>query len=165
MNDRRQKRLDLLQRLREMSVEQARSEHVTARKGLDERQALVDDTEQRIAALDLWAIGRLTGGAPLSPEVLQHAQAFRGVEKRSLEQQRSDEAEQREVTETAHRELNARFEELSVVERLALRHAEQKNHEQLRRGFLDLDEAGIREITGDEGVTMAIDAIGVAGAE
>jgi len=150
MNDRRQKRLELLKRLREMSVEQARSEHVAASAELDQRREKADDTERRIAALDAWSVERVSHGAALSPELLQQAQLFRGVEKRSLEQQRSDEAEQREVTETARRALTERFEELSVVERLALRHAEQKNHEQLRRGFVDLDEAGIRKTLAKE---------------
>lgn len=145
MNDRRQKRLDLLKRLREMNVEQARSEHVAATTELEQRREKADDTERRIAALDVWAHERLAQGATLSPELMQQTQLFRGVEKRSLEQQRSDESEQREVTETARRELTARFEELSVVERLALRHGDQVNHEQSRRGFLELDEAGIRK--------------------
>jgi flagellar biosynthesis chaperone FliJ len=150
MNDRRQKRLELLRRLREMSVEQARSEHVAASTELDQRREKADDTERRIAALDAWAVERSSQGAMLSPELLQQAQLFRGVEKRSLEQQRSDEAEQREVTETARRALTERFEELSVVQRLALRHGEQMNHEQLRRGFVDLDEAGIRKTLAKE---------------
>jgi hypothetical protein len=145
MNDRRQKRLDLLKRLREMSVEQARSEHVAANTELEQRREKADDTEQRIAALDAWTIERQTQGAALLPELLQQTLLFRGVETHSLEQQRDDEAQQREVTESARRDLTARFEELSVVERLALRHGEQMNHEQVRRGFLELDEAGIRK--------------------
>lgn len=145
MNDRRRKRLELLQRLREMGVEQARSEHVAASTELEQRREKADDTERRIAALDAWAVERVSQGAALSPELLRQTQLFRGVEKRSLEQQRSDEAEQRELTEAARRALTERFEELSVVERLALRHGEQMNHEQLRRGFVELDEAGIRK--------------------
>lgn len=145
MNDRRQKRLDLLKRLREMSVEQARSDHVAANTELELRRAKADDTEQRIEALDVWAQERLSRGVPLVPELLQQTRLYRGVETRSLEQQRAAEAKQRENTETARRELTARFEELSVVERLALRHVEQVNHEQVRRGFLELDEAGIRK--------------------
>jgi flagellar biosynthesis chaperone FliJ len=150
MNDRRQKRLDLLKRLREMSVEQARSEHVAANTELEQRREKADDTEQRIAALDAWSVERLSQGAVLSPELMQQAQLFRGVERHSLEQQRDDEAQQREVTEGARRELTSRFEELSVVERLALRHGEQMNHEQVRRGFLELDEAGIRKTLAKE---------------
>jgi hypothetical protein len=150
MTDRRQKRLDLLKRLREMSVEQARSEHVAASTELEQRREKADDTEQRIAALDAWSGERQSQGAPLSPELLQQAQLFRGVEKRSLDQQRSDEAEQREITETARRALTARFEELSVVQRLALRHGDQVHHEQVRRGFLELDEAGIRKTLAKE---------------
>jgi flagellar biosynthesis chaperone FliJ len=145
MTDRRQKRLELLKRLREMGVEQARSEHVAASTELEQRRETADATEQRIAALDEWAVARTGQGAALSPEILQQTQLFRGVEKRSLEQQRDDETQQREITETARRALTARFEELSVVERLALRHDEHRNHEQLRRSFVDLDEAGIRK--------------------
>src|SRR6185312_4978079 len=110
-----------------------------------QRRAKADDTEQRIEALDVWAQERLAQGAPLVPELLQQTRLYRGIETRSLEQQRDDEAKQRELTETARRELTARFEELSVVERLALRHGEHINHETARRGFLDLDEAGIRK--------------------
>jgi flagellar export protein FliJ len=150
MSDRRQKRLDLLKRLREMSVEQARSEHVAATAELEQRREKADDTERRIAALDEWALARLAQGTALSPELLQQTQLFRGVEKRSLERQRGDEAEQREITETARRALTARFEELSVVERLAQRHGEHTNHEQLRRGFVELDEAGIRKTLAKE---------------
>jgi hypothetical protein len=145
MNDRRQKRLDLLKRLREMSVEQARSEHVAAQTELEQRREKADGTEQRIAALDAWTIARQSQGAALLPELLQQTQLFRGVEKHSLDQQRDNEAQQREVTESARRDLTLRFEELSVIERLALRHGEQMNHEQVRRGFLELDEAGIRK--------------------
>jgi hypothetical protein len=150
MNDRRQKRLELLKRLREMNMEQARSEHVAASAELDQRREKADDTERRIAALDAWAVERLSQGAALSPELMQQAQLFRGVEKRSLEQQRDDEAAQREITETARRALTARFEELSVGERLAVRHGEHMNHEQLRRGFVELDEAGIRKTLAKE---------------
>lgn len=145
MTDRRQKRLELLKRLREMNVEQARSEHVVASTELDQRREKADDTERRIAALDEWTVERVARGAALAPELLQQAQLFRGVEKRSLEEQRSDEARQRELTETARRALTARFEELSVVERLALRHHEHLNNERLRRGYVELDEAGIRK--------------------
>jgi flagellar biosynthesis chaperone FliJ len=145
MNDRRQKRLELLKRLREMNMEQARSEHVAANAELEQRREKADQTEQRIESLDAWTVERLSQGSTLSPELLQQTRLFRGVEKHSLDQQRGDETQQREVTETARRALTVRFEELSVVERLALRHAEQMNHEQLRRGFVELDEAGIRK--------------------
>jgi hypothetical protein len=131
-------------------MEQARSEHVAASTELEQRREKADDTERRIAALDAWAEERATQGAALSPELLQQTQLFRGVEKGSLEQQRSHESEQREVAETARRALTERFEELSVVERLALRHGQQMNHEQLRRGFADLDEAGIRKTLAKE---------------
>ena len=115
MTDRRQKRLELLKRLREMGVEQARSEHVAANTELEQRRETADATEQRIATLDEWAIARVSQGSALSPEILRQTQLFRGVEKRSLEQQRSDETQQREITETARRALTARFEELSVI--------------------------------------------------
>jgi flagellar biosynthesis chaperone FliJ len=145
MSDRRQKRLELLKRLREMGVEQARSEHVAANAELEQRREKADDTEKRIAALDEWTVERSTQGATLMPELLQQTQLYRGVEKRSLDQQRGDEAQQREITEGARRTLTARFEELSVVERLALRHGDHMNHEQVRRGYVELDEAGIRK--------------------
>ena len=150
MTDRRQKRLELLKRLREMSVEQARSEHVAASAELEQRREKADATEQRIAALDEWAGTRVSQGAALSPEILRQTQLFRGVEKHSLEEQRNDETQQLDVTETARRALTARFEELSVVERLARRHDEHLNHEQLRRAFVELDEAGIRKTLAKE---------------
>jgi hypothetical protein len=145
MSDRRQKRLELLRRLRDMNVEQARAEHVAAQEALEQRREAADDTERRLEALDAWSIERLSAGAPLAPELLRQAHLFRGVEKHALDEQRSEESRQRELTEAARTELGARFEELSVVERLSGRHAKAVNHENIRRGFLDLDEAGIRK--------------------
>jgi hypothetical protein len=150
MNDRRQKRLELLKRLREMNMEQARSEHVAANTELELRREKADDTERRIEALDAWAVDRLAQGAALSPELMHQTRLFRGVEKGSLEEQRGDEAQQREITESARRTLTVRFEELSVVERLALRHGEHMNHAQVRRSFVELDEAGIRKTLAKE---------------
>lgn len=143
MNDPRQKRLDLLCRLREMSVEQARADHVAAQAELEQRREKADDTERRIEALDQWSIEQLSRGEPLAPELLRQAQLYRGVEKSVLETQRSEEASQREQTEAARGELTARFEELSVVERLTVRHVKATTDHQIRRGFVDLDEAGV----------------------
>jgi len=143
MTDPRQKRLHLLCRLREMNVEQARADHVAAQAELEQRREKALDTERRIEALDQWSIEQLSRGAPLAPELLRHAQLFRGVEKSVLDAQRTEEASQREVTEAVRGELTARFEELSVVERLSQRHARTSTDDQIRRGFVDLDEAGV----------------------
>jgi len=143
MTDPRRKRLDLLCRLREMNVEQARADHVAAQAELEQRREKADDTERRIEALDQWSVDQLSRGDPLAPELLRHAQLFRGVEKSALDAQRNDEASQRQLTETARGELTARFEELSVVERLSIRHTRAATDEQIRRGFVDLDEAGV----------------------
>jgi hypothetical protein len=143
MNDTRQKRLDLLCRLREMNVEQARADHVAAQAELEERREKADDTERRIQALDQWSIERLSRDAPLAPEVLRQAQLYRGVEKSALDEQRSEQERQRELTEAARGELTARFEELSVVERLAVRQTKATTDHQIRRSYVDLDEAGV----------------------
>jgi len=142
MKDRKKQRLDLLYRLREMHVEQARADHVAAQTELEEKREQADGTQQRLRALDTWAMEKIAGGAPLIPEVLRQAQLFRGVEKKTLEQERAAEAESRERTEGARAELSMRFEDLSVVERLALRHAQTVTNEQIRRGYVALDEAG-----------------------
>jgi hypothetical protein len=142
MKDRKKQRLDLLYRLREMHVEQARADHVAAQTELEEKREQADGTQQRLQALDTWATEKISGGAPLIPEVLRQAQLFRGVEKQTLEQERAAEAESRERTEGARVELSTRFEDLSVVERLALRHAQTVTNEQIRRGYVALDEAG-----------------------
>ena len=123
VSDRRKQRLELLYRLREMNVEQARAEHVAAQTELEQRRESAEDTERRLEELDEWTVGQLSQGAPLVPELLRQAQLFRGVEKRTLEQQRAEEADSSECTEAARGQLSARFEELSVVERLAARHA------------------------------------------
>lgn len=145
MTDRRQKRLELLCRLREMRVEEARADHVAAQAELDEQREKADDTEIRLKALDDWTVGQIVGGAPLIPEVLRQAGLYRGVEKDVLERQRADEEKSRERTEAARTELGARFEELSVIERLSARHVRTTVNEQIRAGFVALDEAGIRK--------------------
>ena len=143
MNDPKKKRLDLLCRLREMNVEQARADHVAAQAELEQRREKAEDTQRRIEALDQWSIEQMGHGAPLVPELLRQAQLFRGVEKSVLEAQRGDEASQREITEAVRGELTARFEELSVVERLTVRHVKAATDTQIRRGFVDVDEAGV----------------------
>lgn len=142
MNDRKKQRLDLLYRLREMHMEQARADHVAAQTELEEKRERAEDTQTRLEALDSWAAEKMGGGAALIPEVLRQAQLYRGVEKRTLEQERAAEAQSRERTEGARVELNARFEDLSVVERLAIRHAQIVTNEQIRVGYVALDEAG-----------------------
>ena len=148
MNDRKQHRLRLLCRLREMRVEEARADHAAAQAELADRREKADDTEGRLKALDAWAGERLAGGDPLLPEVLLQAQLYRGVEKDTLQRQRADEAESQERTETARGELTVRFEELSVVERLATRHARALTDEEIRSGFVALDEAGVQRKLG-----------------
>jgi hypothetical protein len=145
VKDRRQQRLDLLCRLREMGVEQARAEHVAAQAELDERRERADATQRRIEALDEWTVAQIAHGSPLAPELLRQAHLFRGTEKSSLDEQRAEEARPEEITEAARGELGARFEELSVAERLSARHVQLVTHEELRRGFVELDEAGMRK--------------------
>jgi hypothetical protein len=142
MKDRKKQRLELLSRLRQMHLEQARADHVAAQADLDEKHEMAEGTQKRLQALDTWAVEKIIAGAPLSPEVLRQTQLFRGVEKKTLDQQRADEAQSRERTEGARAQLSSRFEELSVVERLGKRHAQAFTNEQVRRGYVALDEAG-----------------------
>jgi hypothetical protein len=148
MTDRRRDRLELLRRLREMRLAEARADHVAAQTELDERREKADDTESRLRVLDEWAVGQVAGGTPLLPEVLRQTQLYRGVEKHALEQQRADEAHSRERAEATRGELSARFEELSVVQRLAVRHARAATDEEIRTGFAALDEAGVQRKLG-----------------
>ncbi len=148
MIDRKRKRLELLRRLREMGVEEARADHVAAQTELDERREQADGTENRLKALDDWTVEQIARGAPLIPEVLHQAGLYRGVEQLTLEEQRAQEAESRDRTEAARGVLTARFEELSVVERLATRHARVRTDEEIRSGFVALDEAGLQRKLG-----------------
>jgi hypothetical protein len=144
MSDRKQRRLELLCRLREMHVERARSEHVDAQAELDEKRERADDTQRRIAALELWAGDRLGGGTPVPPEVLRQAQLFRGAEQLELERQRVEQEQAHGRAELARGELAQKFEELSVAERLAARHQQLALTERLRHGYVELDEAGVQ---------------------
>ncbi|HEV7610175.1 MAG TPA: hypothetical protein VGO61_22780 [Steroidobacteraceae bacterium] len=144
MSDHKKRRLDLLCRLRELHVEQARADHVVAQTELDKRREAADDTERRLQVLDEWAVGQLSVGAPLVPEILRHAQLFRGVEKKTLEQQRGEQEQSQQRTAAAHDELRERFEQLSVVERLATRHAADVSVDLNRRAAVTLDEAGMQ---------------------
>ena len=146
MSNSRQRRLDLLFRLREMHVEQARADHVVAQAELDERRERANDTEQRLQTLDAWAIGKLAGGGLLAPEILRQAQLFRGAEKQTLEQQRADEAQSEQRTTAAHDELKQRFEQLSIVERLATRLTADRIQDDNRRAAVNLDEAGMQRM-------------------
>ena len=145
MSDRRKQRLELLYRLREMNVEQARAEHVAAQTELDQRRERAEATQRRLEELDEWTVAKISQGGPVVPELLHQAHLYRGAEKLTLEQQRAEETKQSDLTEAARGQLSARFEELSVVERLAARQAQATTHEEIRRGFVDLDEAGIRK--------------------
>jgi hypothetical protein len=145
MTDRRKTRLELLCRLREMNVEQARAEHVAALAELDARRERADATQRGIEALDQWAIDQLSHGGVVAPELLRQTHLFRGEEQGALEQQRAEQASQGEISEAARGELTSRFEELSVAERLAARHTRVMTQEELRRGFIELDEAGTRK--------------------
>jgi flagellar export protein FliJ len=150
VNDSRRKRLELLRRLREMNVEQARADHVAAQAELDRCRERADETERRIEALDAWSGERAAQGQVLAPEILRQAQLFRGVEKQALTEQRAAQQKQLDVTEEARGELGARFEELSVVERLAERHAQHTTREEFRRAYVDLDEAGAQRMNLEE---------------
>ena len=125
-----------------MRVEQARADHVAAQTDLDQKRAQADDTQRRIAALDDWAAEQITRGAPLLPEVMHQAQMFRVVEKNALDLQRDAEEASRLRMEEKRSELAHQFEDLSVAERLSRRHQQAVAHDQLRRGYLELDEAG-----------------------
>jgi len=150
VNDRRKKRLELLRRLREMNLEQARAEHVAAQAELEQCRKRADETQRRIEALDAWSGERAAQGQMLAPEILRQAQLFRGAEKQVLTEQRAAEQEQLGVTEEARSELGTRFEELSVVERLAGRHAQNATREEFRRAYVDLDEAGAQRMNLEE---------------
>lgn len=145
MTDRRKRRLDLLCRLRVMNVEQARADHVAALAELEARRERADETQRRLESLERWAVEQLSQGGLVAPELLRQANLLRGAERSVLDQQRSEEAKQDEITEAARGELTSRFEELSVAERLVERHTRSANHEELRRGFIELDEAGARK--------------------
>ena len=142
MTDRKQQRIELLRRLRELEMEHARAQHVAAQADLEQKRAAADDTQGRIAALDEWASAQISGGSPLLPEVLRQAQLFRVVEAQALERQRGEERQSVQKTELAQGELAHRFEELSVAERLGERHARLVVVNELRRGYVELDEAG-----------------------
>jgi hypothetical protein len=144
MKDRRQKRLELLCRLREMHLEKARADHVAAQTELETRRAQADDTQRRIQAIESWTHEQLTQG-PLAPELLRQAEMCRVVERRTLLVQRGEEQVSQERTEEARRELGDRFEQLSVAERLTVRHARIVDVEQIRRGYVELDEAATRK--------------------
>lgn len=144
MNDRKQRRLELLCRLREMHVERARTDHVDAQAELDAKRELADETQRRIQALDVWAGERLAGGEAVPPELLRQAQMFRGAESVSLERQRAEQQQSHERVEVARGELAQKFEELSVAERLSTRHQQLALGEQLRHGYVELDEAGVQ---------------------
>jgi len=146
MKDQRKHRLGLLHRLREMILEQARADHVAAQAQLDQCRERADDTQKRIVALDEWTVSQVAQGRPLAPELLRQAQLFRGAEKNMLEEQRAAEAKQRDVTEAARGELGARFEELSVVEKLTARREQYTTREEFRRAYVDLDEAGAQRM-------------------
>jgi hypothetical protein len=145
MTDRKKQRLELLCRLREMSVEQARAGHVAALAELESRRGRADETQRRVDSLDIWTVEQLSQGAPVSPELLRQVHLFRGAEQSVLNQMRVDEAKQGELAEDARGELTNRFEELSVAERLMARHTKLLTHQEIRRGFVDLDEAGARK--------------------
>jgi hypothetical protein len=146
VKDHRKKRLDLLHRLREMNLEQARAEHVAAQTELDKCSKRADDTQRRIEALDEWTVAQVAQRQPLAPELLRQAQLYRGVEKHALDEQRAAESKQRDVTEAARGELGARFEELSVVDKLTVRHVANTTREEFRRAYVELDEAGARRL-------------------
>jgi hypothetical protein len=145
MNDRKTQRIELLRRLREMDMEQARALHATAQEEHDRKRAQAEDTQGRIVALDEWSAAQVAGGAPLLPEVMRQAQLFRGVETQVLERQRGEERQSLQRAETAQGELRQRFEELSVAERLGVRHAQTVTLNELRRGYVALDEAGAQK--------------------
>jgi hypothetical protein len=142
MSDRKQQRLRVLSRLREMKVEQARAEHVTAQEDLDAKRERADDTQRRIETLDAWLLDQLSRGTKIIPELMRQARMFRAVEKQALDSQRAEQEQSRRQTEAARDELREKFEELSVVERLAVRHQQSVSHENLRLGYVELDEAG-----------------------
>jgi len=144
MSDRKQHRLELLRRLREMGVERARADHVAAQSELEKRTALCEETQQRIAALEGWTQAQLAGSTPINCETLRQAQLFRGAERQVLERQRAEERQSAEHTEAARLELGARFEELSVAEKLAERNAGALNLKSVRASYVELDEAGAR---------------------
>lgn len=144
MKDAKQRRLALLCRLREMHIERARTDHVAAQSELDEKREAVDDTQRRIRALDEWAQERLAGSAPVPPDVLRQAQVLRVAEHMSLERQRAEQAQCLERVELARGELAKKFEDLSVAERLAQRHQKLVLAEQLRHGYVELDDAGVQ---------------------
>ncbi len=93
MSDRRKQRLELLYRLREMNVEQARAEHVAAQTELDQRRERAEATQRRIEELDEWTVAKISQGAPVVPELLHQAHLYRGAEKLTLEQQRAEAGE------------------------------------------------------------------------
>jgi hypothetical protein len=144
MSELKRRRLALLCRLREMHVERARTEHLEAQSAYQEKRELAEETQRRIESLDDWAGERLAGTAPVPPEVLRQVHLLRGAECLSLERQRADQAQSLEGVELARGELAQKFEELSVAERLAQRHQKLVTTEQLRHGYVELDDAGVQ---------------------
>ena len=134
-------------------MEQARADHVAAQTELEEKREQAEDTQTRLEALDSWAAGEDGRRRRVDSGGAAAGAAVRGVEKQTLEQERAAEAQSRERTEGARVELDARFEDLSVVERLAIRHAQIVTNEQMRRRLRRLGRSRrAAEEPGSEGV-------------
>ena len=133
MTDRRTQRLDLLYRLREMHVEQARADHVAAQTELEAARAGGRHADRGCKALDEWTVGQLvrrraahSGGAAPGAAVSRRREAMRSSGSAPTEEK------SREAREGRARQAHARFEELSVVERLAIASRADRHDEQIR---------------------------------
>jgi hypothetical protein len=143
-DDRKQQRLEVLRRLRELAVEEARAGHLAARDAEKSAESLADATRERLQALDIWAGEQLTGERQLPAELLRQAQQFRRHEAGTLDSQLDALKRSTELTEKARAELTSRFEQLSVIERLSVRTATALAQVELRNTLTSLDEAGVQ---------------------
>ena len=145
VSDRKKQRLELLYRLREMNVEQARAEHVAAQTELEQRRETRRGHAAPLEELD--AVVRANssqGGAGWCPNCCARRSCFAASKSSALEQQRAEEASQSELHRSRARPSSARDSKncrWSSAWRRATRRPPPTK--QMRRGFVDLDEAGV----------------------
>jgi flagellar export protein FliJ len=137
------RRLDVLQRLHELELQEARGAHAAAEKRLQQQQRRIAALESKIAETQALAQERVTRDEGVSVDVMHGLRVYEAWQAQLLRSQHRALKAEEEATEQAREQVIERFKRLHVIERLDQRHRRNEHERRMRDERNALDEAAM----------------------
>lgn len=141
-----------LERLRTLELEHAQLEHVLASEVAEHKRQAVERTQTTIAETQSFAREQCEGTHVLSPDALMRIHEFSKLQSRELESAEQAWRDSQQQCDAALGQVVARFESLSVIERLRQRRELEASKQSAMREQKRLDEHALAHLAaGDVG--------------